>query len=699
MEKQRRFLGIATSIKRTLGLAFGLVALMTVVAAVVGFWGFEAVRGRLPTVTASLRLSVTAVTIAASAPELAAAPTEESRKDISAALKQRQGELKAAMAKLQVSLSDAGATDELLALRKGALERDQLETVLDALDASVEERLALDALHDRQAASIAVLHAQALAALEPVIDTATFDLAMASEEIEKIHALAKPVIEQASGLQRAALEGKSAVNEMVGLLLQAIEARAPTSLQPLRERFRAAAASVESNLSRLPSSAQSEEAEKAAKSLVALGAGDGDVFALRMLQLSTEQTIERQIADARNAAAALSKTVDGVAAATGATAGDVVDRGEALLLIVCGAALAMAIGIAVVLVGRLIVGRLISLAQAMRALAEGDMAVTVPSRTRADEIGQMARAVEVFKTNAVERARLEEEQDSTRRQREERAARVEAAVREFRTMIQAVTTAMVGCAEDIRSAALGMSTRQEKGSSRSLKVADAADATMQRAHAVAAGSEELSSSIAEIARQVVSSADIAQRAAVDVESASAQVTSLQAAAREIGQVVDLITSIAEQTNLLALNATIEAARAGDAGRGFAVVAGEVKTLANQTGQATEQIRRRIERIQQETGAAAGAMSEVQKVMTQIREISTSIAAAIEEQRSSAGHISENVSDVTRDMGEVTDSIGEVTFNAIKSGAAAMEVLWSIDELKRISSDLEGHVESFVATIA
>jgi methyl-accepting chemotaxis protein len=225
----------------------------------------------------------------------------------------------------------------------------------------------------------------------------------------------------------------------------------------------------------------------------------------------------------------------------------------------------------------------------MCRLAEGDLSVEVPARGRTDEVGDMARAVEVFKQNGIQAARLAAEKDKERAAKEQRAQLLDTLTRAFEAKTAELVGQVSAGATELQATAQAMTGSASQATQQATNVAAAAEQASANVQTVAAAAEELASSVGEISRQVAQSAKIAAKAKEDAERTDSVVQELAEGAQRIGEVVGLISNIAGQTNLLALNATIEAARAGDAGKGFAVVASEVKSLATQTARATRKL--------------------------------------------------------------------------------------------------------------
>ena len=332
----------------------------------------------------------------------------------------------------------------------------------------------------------------------------------------------------------------------------------------------------------------------------------------------------------------------------------------------------------------------------MNALAAGDLTVDIAGTEREDELGEMARAVLVFKEQGVEAQRLQEERERDRQRSEQEKRRaIHSLAADVEASLDPVVSDVSGASDQLRTTAEGLSSAAGLTSERADRVSSAADRASGNVQAVASAAEELSSSIGEISRQVAQSQQISDNAVTEAIRASETVNGLAAAAQKIGDVVNLIQDIAEQTNLLALNATIEAARAGEAGKGFAVVASEVKSLANQTAKATEDIGNQISEMQSVTGNTVQAIESVRAIIDEIGNTATAIASAVEEQDAATQEISRNVQEVAQGAREVTSNIGTVTEAASNSGQSASEVLQASEQLAKGSQVLRSKLDEFL----
>jgi methyl-accepting chemotaxis protein len=334
----------------------------------------------------------------------------------------------------------------------------------------------------------------------------------------------------------------------------------------------------------------------------------------------------------------------------------------------------------------------------MGRLAEHDLAVAVTGIERRDEIGAMAKAVQVFKENMIRGDELAAAQKAEQLAKEDRAQKVNALTAAFDASIGNVVQSVSQQAVEMESSAQSLSATAEESTKQASAVAAASEQASANVQTVASAAEELSSSIAEISRQVAQSSRVASGAVADAEKANQMVQGLVAASQKIGDVVALITDIANQTNLLALNATIEAARAGEAGKGFAVVAAEVKNLANQTARATEEIGAQINGVQGATQGAVQAIQTVGKTIGEINGISATIAAAVEQQSAATKEIARNVEQASTGTQEVSSNISGVGQAANDTGTAAAQVLASARDLSKQSVSLKSVVTRFLVDV-
>ncbi|WP_207483503.1 methyl-accepting chemotaxis protein [Arenibaculum pallidiluteum] len=367
-------------------------------------------------------------------------------------------------------------------------------------------------------------------------------------------------------------------------------------------------------------------------------------------------------------------------------------------LVLLGFALMLIAALAVVTIRR-VTGPLSALADSVRALAGGDTAVAVPGIGRGDEIGALADAVESFRTGLVEAEQLRTEQEAAKHKAEaERRAAMSRLADEFEVRVRGVAETVASAATEMRSTASSMAGTAEEASRRATAVASAAEQASANVQTVATATEELSASIQEIGRQIANSSNISSQAVHDTRRTAETIRGLVEASRQIGAVVDMIQTIAGQTNLLALNATIEAARAGEAGKGFAVVASEVKTLANQTAKATEDIQAKVAEIQAATGGAQAAVEGIESTIGRLNEIAGTIATAMEQQGAATRDISANVQQAARSTQVVSSNISDVNRATAETGSAASQVLGGASELSSEADALRREVDSFIASI-
>jgi methyl-accepting chemotaxis protein len=351
------------------------------------------------------------------------------------------------------------------------------------------------------------------------------------------------------------------------------------------------------------------------------------------------------------------------------------------------------------LLARSVTRPVLAITGVMRRLSQGDLDVSVDYQDRRDEIGHMAAAVQVFKENAIERRRLESEQEAIKQQAEasRRTAMMQLADR-FEASVKGVVETVSSAATEMETSAAVLSGSAEEASRQATAVAAAAEQASTNVNTVAGATEELSASIQEISRQVTTSTQIAARAVDDANRTDGLMRELTESARQIGEVIEMINSIAGQTNLLALNATIEAARAGEHGKGFAVVAHEVKQLASQTAKATDSIQAKVQEIQTATGGAAEAIRGIGGTINHINEITSAVAAAVEQQNAATRDIAGNIQQAAAGTQEVTTNIVGVTQVSSETGSAAGHVLQAAGSLTREAEVLRNEVSRFLAEV-
>tara|TARA_A100001391_G_scaffold203936_2_gene197752 strand:+ start:100 stop:1755 length:1656 start_codon:yes stop_codon:yes gene_type:complete len=340
------------------------------------------------------------------------------------------------------------------------------------------------------------------------------------------------------------------------------------------------------------------------------------------------------------------------------------------------------------LLSKIVTEPLSKLGSVMTELADGKTDLIIHDLDRKDEIGRMAQSVDVFRTNAIAKKRMEAEQEAASRKREERMKTLEKHIGGFEGVIANIVGSVSTSADRMQSTARKSATT----------VAAASEEATVNVRTVADAAENLSHSITQIGNQAHHSTEITAEASREAEVSSKTVAGLSEAAGRIGEIVELISDIAGQTNLLALNATIEAARAGEAGKGFAVVAAEVKNLANQTARATSEISEQILAIQEETGKTVQSMDDISNVISRITDITNTISDAVREQADATGEIAQNVEQAAIGTQEVSSNIERVSDTVAETDQAAHQVLNVAEELGQLSTELRREVDSFLMSI-
>jgi methyl-accepting chemotaxis protein len=347
------------------------------------------------------------------------------------------------------------------------------------------------------------------------------------------------------------------------------------------------------------------------------------------------------------------------------------------------------------IVSRLVTQPLSRLSTAVDQLTRGDTEIAVTDHERGDELGHIARAVLVFRQNAIERKEIEQSDRDRLATSEYRSKAVGELMSAFQNRAAAVLSEVKQAQTELEETARTLAGTAEQSQERVTTVASATQQATSNVESVASAAEELSASIREIGRQVEQSSRLSSTAAEEAKQTNTTVRGLAEASSRIGEVVDLINDIASQTNLLALNATIEAARAGEAGKGFAVVAGEVKHLANQTAKATEEIGSQISAVQTSTQQAVAAIGGIVARIDEINTIGSAIAEAVEQQAAATAEIARNVQQAAQGTNEVAAAISGVSTAATDTGTASTEVLGTTRTLASSSDTLRAELLTFL----
>lgn len=653
--------------------AFSIVAGLTAVSTVVSLLCFSAVEAglkdfagrQLPIVANVMQLSAISGEISAAAARLNNARTPGDQRDIAALIARKRRDLADALQRLKKLDSGNPAVAKLLTLSQ------RLDANLSALEDIIAERGDLRAQIVKREDALHQAHTRLLDRLAQLPDSQT------------------------------TLEASAKAHLLVSLIDEAPTLHEPAEFKPIQDRLKAAS----DGLREAAMALADNDINAIAAQLLPLGVGTNSIFARHAREtyvatladatidenVAIQRTMDETVADLVNAAQ------QGVISST-ARLTETLGHGRILLLIVALGSIIAAAGVSAFYVQRRLVRRLVSISEAMRQLAAGNVDIALPAIPARDEMSEMSRSLQVLRAGELERRNLIERERAEQTAQRDRVTAVGRIIEDFRGTVKSVVATLARHAAAMQATAGGLSAIAGEADTQARAVSLSSETTSKNVRTVADATEELGVSIHEINEQAIQTRGVVNRAAEIAHSAHELGDQLSAGANRIGDVVKLIRDVAEQTNLLALNATIEAARAGQAGRGFAVVANEIKQLASQTAKATEDITTQIDAIRTSTIKAVSVIQSINVVTDDIARFTSAVASSVEQQNSAAQMITHNVQGAAVGVKELAGSMTLVTTAIGEANRFAAEVLDAADTLSAQTNTIDRAVDDFLQRV-
>lgn len=606
----------------------------------------------------------------------------------------------------------ASLVDERDALSTAA--RDMFNAHILELEKEIEsesQQALMDAQGDQLADQLLELsesNEAEMAAAEERGDTLT---ASGIATVVQMNEILGELFERDYPMVEAALKLRTIVNGLEAAVAEVMASEDASKIDSLENAYLSIVATADPHFVSLANNSESDADRTNVAGLqaqftkwVALASGEGKMFDIHRSTLANEVLADElaekvdEIGDNLvNQINVIGDAADVLSDGADETAAQLVTTATLMLAGIGILTLSLAVGLIAIII-RTVIRPLNDITQVVGELAGGNLSIDVPHGDRKDEIGKIASAVEVFRQSGNDRERLEAQAAEANETQNRRQNTIEGLINDFRGTMHNVLEEVLSDSENMKQSAVQLNNISEKTEAIAGDAATASADANSNVQTVASATEELSSSIQEIGVQIASGARQTSDATASAKDVDSKVTSLSEAAHQIGQVVELISDIAEQTNLLALNATIEAARAGESGKGFAVVASEVKSLAQQTANATEEISKQINAIQSSTNDAVVGIGGIATSMGDISVFMTSMATSVEEQTAATAEIARNIQGAADGTMSVSDNIGKVNSAVVDTKSSAHTVLSSSEDLSRKSVVMRREVETFLAAV-